>query len=123
MFNESRWGIKMKLFKQLTISTLLLSGFFSGCISANEMKITAKSQEISPDSKLHTYTGNVRIAFSDGNLSTKSTHASFQNGKTVMEGDVEIILSNAIAKTQRVTFIPSQQGIIAKMDRVTFTYQ
>jgi len=112
----------MKLFKQLTISTLLLSGLFSGCISANEMEITAKSQEISPDSKLRTYSGDVRIAFSDGNLSTKSTHASFQNGKTVMEGDVEIILSNAIAKTQRVTFIPSQQGIIAKMDRVTFTY-
>ena len=40
-----------------------------------------------------------------------------------MEGDVEIILSNAIAKTERVTFTPSQQGLIAQMDKVTFTYK
>lgn len=116
----------MKLFKKLMLSTFVLTGTFSNFSTANEMKemeITAKSQVISPDSKLHTYSGNVRIAFNNGNLSTKSSHASFQNGQTVMEGDVEIILSNAIAKTERVTFIPSQQGIIAKMDKVTFTYK
>jgi len=109
----------MKLFKQLALLTCVLSSF----ASANEMEITAKSQVISKDSKLHTYSGDVRIAFANGNLSTKSSYASFQDGKTVMEGDVEIILSNAVAKTQRVTFIPSQQGIVAKMDRVTFTYK
>ena len=46
-----------------------------------------------------------------------------ENGKTVMEGDVEIILNNAIAKTQRVTFTPSNQGFVAEMDKVTFTYK
>ena len=112
----------MKLFKKLVLTTFVLSGVFSNISTANEMEITSKSQKISPDSKFHTYTGNVRIAFTDGNLSTKSSQASFQNGKTIMEGDVEIILSNAIAKTERVTFIPSQQGLIAKMDKVTFTY-
>tara|TARA_R110000744_G_scaffold78514_4_gene154647 strand:- start:30447 stop:30788 length:342 start_codon:yes stop_codon:yes gene_type:complete len=113
----------MKLFKQLTLSVIVFSSVLSSFTSAHEMEITAKSQVISPDSKLHTYQGDVRIAFANGNLSTKSSHASFQNGKTVMEGDVEIILSNGVAKTQRVTFIPSQQGLIAKMDKVTFTYK
>jgi lipopolysaccharide export system protein LptA len=113
----------MKLIKQLALLTVVLSSTLSNVTSANEMEITAKSQVISKDSKLHTYSGNVRIAFTNGNLSTKSSHASFQDGKTVMEGDVEIILSNAIAKTERVTFIPSQQGIVAKMDRVTLTYK
>ena len=113
----------MKLFNKLTPTAFLLFCALSSMTSAHEMEITAKSQEISLDSKLHTYTGNVRIAFANGNLSTKSSHASFQNGQTVMEGDVEIILSNAIAKTERVTFIPSQQGLIAKMDKVTFTYK
>ena len=113
----------MKLFKQLALSTIVLSSVLSSFTSANEMEITAKSQVISKDSKLHTYSGNVRIAFADGNLSTKSSHASFEKGKTVMEGDVEIILSNAIAKTDRVTFTPSQHGFVAEMDRVTFTYK
>lgn len=113
----------MKLFKQLTLSTFVLASFLSSFTSANEMEITAKSQVISKDSKLHTYSGDVRIAFADGNLSTKSSSASFQNGKTVMEGDVEIMLSNAVAKTQRVTFVPAKQGIVAKMDTVTFTYK
>lgn len=116
-------GIKMKLFKKLVLSTFVLTSTFSNVSTANEMEITAKSQIISADSKLRTYTGNVRIAFSDGNLSTKSSHATFQNGQTIMEGDVEIILSDAIAKTERVTFTPSQQGLIAKMDKVTFTYK
>ena len=117
----------MKLFKQLALSSLVLSSalasVLSSVASANDMEITAKSQVISKDSKLHTYSGNVSIAFANGNLSTKSSHASFQNGKTVMEGDVEIILSNAVAKADRVTFIPSEQGIVAKMDRVTLTYK
>ena len=113
----------MKLFKQLALSTVVISSVLSSFTSANEMEITAQSQVISKDSKLHTYSGDVRIAFASGNLSTKSSHASFQNGKTVMEGDVEIILNNAVAKTQRVTFIPSQQGLVAKMDRVTLTYK
>tara|TARA_R110002167_G_scaffold3583_4_gene17377 strand:- start:17001 stop:17342 length:342 start_codon:yes stop_codon:yes gene_type:complete len=113
----------MKLFKQLALSTLVVSSVLSSFTSANEMEITAKSQVISKDNKLHTYSGDVRIAFANGSLSTKSTHASFQKGKTVMEGDVEIILNNAVAKTQRVIFIPSQQGFVAKMDRVTLTYK
>lgn len=113
----------MKLFKQLTLVTIVLSSAISGFTSAHEMEITANTQQISKDSKHHIYSGNVRIAFSDGNLSTKSSHASFENGKTVMEGDVEIILNNAIAKTQRVTFTPSNQGFVAEMDKVTFTYK
>jgi len=113
----------MKLFKQVTLFTLALTSVLSGLASANEMEITAKSQVISNDSKLHTYIGNVRIAFATSRLSTTSSHASFQNGKTVMEGDVEILLSNAVAKTQRVTFTPSQQGLVAEMDKVTFTYK
>ncbi len=108
---------------RLTLITVVLSSALSSFTFASDMKITAKSQIISPDSKLHTYSGDVRIAFANGNLATKSSQASFQKDKTVMEGDVEIILSNAIAKTQRVTFIPAQQGIIAKMDKVTFTYK
>lgn len=113
----------MKLFKQLTLVTIVLSSAISGFTSAHEMEITANTQQISKDSKHHIYSGNVRIAFADGNLSTKSSHASFENGKTVMEGDVEIILNNAIAKTQRVTFTPSNQGFVAEMDKVTFTYK
>jgi lipopolysaccharide assembly outer membrane protein LptD (OstA) len=113
----------MKLFKQLALSSIVLSSVLSSFTSANEMEITAKSQVISKDSKLHTYSGNVRIAFADGNLSTKSSHASFEKDKTVLEGDVEIILSNAIAKTDRVTFTPSQHGFVAEMDLVTFTYK
>ncbi len=113
----------MKLFKQLTLITFALSTVLPSVTSAKEMEITAKSQVISKDSKLHTYSGDVRIAFANGNLSTTSSHASFHRGKTVMEGDVEIILSNAIAKADRVTFTPSQHGIVAKMDKVTFTYR
>ncbi|MGB1261832.1 MAG: hypothetical protein ACPG52_02885 [Cognaticolwellia sp.] len=113
----------MKLFKQFSLSSLVFFSAFASFASANDMEITAKSQVISKDSKLHTYSGNVRIAFANASLSTKSSHASFQKGKTIMEGDVEIILTNAVAKADRVTFIPSQQGIVAKMDRVTFTYK
>jgi len=113
----------MILFKQLALASIVLSSVLSSFTSANEMEITAKSQVISKDSKLRTYSGDVRIAFTEGNLSTKSSSASFQGGKTVMEGDVEIMLSNAVAKTQRVTFVPSQKGIVAKMDSVTFTYK
>jgi len=113
----------MILFKKLTLSTVVVLSAISSFTSANEMEITAIKQVISENSKRHTYSGNVRIAFAHGNLSTKSSRASFQKGKTVMEGDVEIMLSNAIAKTQRVTFIPSQQGLVAEMDKVTFTYK
>lgn len=116
-------GIKMILFKKLTLSTVVVLSAISSFTSANTMEITATKQVISDNSKLHTYSGNVRIAFAHGSLSTKSSRASFQKGKTVMEGDVEIILSNAIANTERVTFIPSQQGLVAKMDKVTFTYK
>jgi lipopolysaccharide assembly outer membrane protein LptD (OstA) len=113
----------MILFKKLTQATVVVLSAISSVTSANEMEITAIKQVISENSKLHTYSGNVRIAFAHGNLSTKSSRASFQKGKTVMEGDVEIILNNAIAKTQRVTFIPSPQGLVAEMDKVTFTYK
>ena len=113
----------MKLFKILPLLTFVLIGVLSGFTSANEMEITAKNQTISKDSKFHTYSGNVRIAFANGKLSTKSSHASFQKDKTVLEGDIEIILGNAIAKTQKVTFISAQQGIVAEMDNVTFTYK
>lgn len=113
----------MKLFKQLTLVTIVLSSAVSGFTSANEMEITANNQKISQDSKFHIYSGNVRISFANGNLSTKSSHVSFENGKTVMEGDVEIILDNAVAKTQHVTFTPSNQGYVANMDKVTFTYK
>lgn len=112
----------MKLFKQCALLTVVLTSGLSSFTSANEMEITAESQVISKDSKRHIYSGDVRIAFADGNLSTKSSYASFRDGKTVMEGDVEIILNNAVAKTERVTFTPSQQGIVARMDKVTFTY-
>lgn len=113
----------MKLFKKLTLLTVVLSSALSNVVVANEMEITAKTQTISQDSKLHTYSGNVIIAFANGNLSTKSSHVSLQKNTTIMEGDVEIILDNAVAKTQRVTFTPSQQGLVAKMDKVTFTYK
>lgn len=113
----------MLLFNKLIRSTLVVLSAISSFTSANEMEITAIKQVISENNKLRTYSGNVSIAFTHGNLSTKSTRASFQKGKTVLEGDVEIILSNAIAKTQRVTFIPSKQGLVAKMDNVTFTYK
>ncbi|MFT6193144.1 MAG: hypothetical protein ACJASU_000038 [Cognaticolwellia sp.] len=116
-------GIRMLLFKKLMPATVVVLSAISSFTSANEMEITAINKVISENSKLHTYSGNVRIAFTHDNLSTKSSRASFQKGKTVMEGDVEIIFSNAIAKTQRVTFIPSQQGLVAEMDKVTFTYK
>lgn len=113
----------MKLFNTAILAALILSSISSGFTSANEMEITAKNQVISKDSKHHTYSGNVIIAFADGNLSTKSSHVSLLKNTTVMEGDVEIILHNAIAKTQRVTFTPSQQGFVARMDKVTLTYK
>jgi len=113
----------MKLIKQLTLTTLALSSLVSGFTTANEMEITANNQKITQNNKFHIYSGNVRIAFNNANLTTKSSHATFENGKTVMEGDVEIILDNAIAKTQRVTFTPSDHGFVAEMDKVTFTYK
>ncbi len=113
----------MKLFKQVALLTFVISSVLSGLTSANEIEITAKSQVISNDNKLHTYSGDVRIAFATSSLSTTSSHASFQNGNTVMEGDVEILFKNAIAKTQRVTFKPTQDGLIAEMDKVTLTYK
>ncbi|WP_085300032.1 hypothetical protein [Cognaticolwellia mytili] len=113
----------MKLFKKTTLLILSLSITLIGFTSASEMEITSKKQFISKDNKHHTYSGDVIISFANGNLSTKSSHVSLQKNTTVMEGDVEIILQNAIAKTQRVTFTPSQQGFIAQMDQVTLTYK
>ena len=113
----------MKLFKRLALTTILVSSTVSGFITANEMEITATNQFTSKDSKHHTYVGNVRIAFANGNLSTKSSHVSLQKDTTIMEGDVEIILHNAIVKTQRATFTPSQHGFVASMDKVILTYK
>ena len=109
----------MKLFKTLILLAVVISSF----TSANDMEITAKDQFILKDSKQHVYAGNVIMSFAGDNLQTKSTSVSLQNGTRIMEGDVEIILTNAVAKTQKVTFIPSKQGFVAKMDKVIFTYK
>jgi lipopolysaccharide export system protein LptA len=113
----------MKLFKQVALFIFVLLSVLSGLASANEIEITAKSQVISNNNKLHTYSGDVRIAFATSRLSTTSSHAYFRDGQTIMEGDVEIRLKNAIAKTQRVTFKPTQDGLIAEMDKVTLSYR
>lgn len=110
----------MKLYKKLALLTLAVSNF----VSANEMEISAQKQVVSKDTKVQTYIGDVRISFADDNQpETKAAVMRFENGKTVMEGDVEIILKNAVAVADKVTYTTSNNGLVAKMDKVTFTFK
>ncbi|OKY24917.1 hypothetical protein [Thalassotalea sp. PP2-459] len=110
----------MKLFKKLALLTLVVSSF----ASANEMEISAQKQAVSNNTKVQTYIGNVRISFADDNQpETRAAVMRFEDGKTVMEGDVEIILNNAVAIADKVTYISSNNGLVAKMDKVTFTFK
>ncbi|WP_206485724.1 hypothetical protein [Thalassotalea sp. G2M2-11] len=109
----------MKLFKKLALLTVMVSSF----ASANEMEISAQKQMFSKNTKVQTYISDVRISFADDNQpETKAAVMRFENGKTVMEGDVEIILNNAVAVADKVTYTASNSGLVAKMDKVTFTF-
>ncbi len=110
----------MKSCKKLALLTVVVSSF----ASANEMEISAQKQIVSKNTKVQTYIGDVRISFADDNQpETKATVMRFENGKTVMEGDVEIILNNAVAVADKVTYIASNNGLVAKLDKVTFTFE
>ncbi len=110
----------MKLFNKLALLTVVVSSF----ASANEMEISAQKQVSSNNTKIQTYIGDVRISFADDDQpETKASVMRVENGKTVMEGNVETILNNAVAVADKVTYIASNDGVVAKMDKVTFTFK
>ncbi|MCF2861377.1 hypothetical protein ABMY44_04295 [Pseudoalteromonas sp. Cnat2-41] len=47
----------------------------------------------------------------------------FENGETVMQGDVTIVLNNAVALADKVTYISSKSGLIAKADKVAVNFK
>lgn len=47
----------------------------------------------------------------------------FENGETVVQGDMTIVLNNAVALADKVTYISSKSGLIAKADKVTFNFK
>ena len=47
----------------------------------------------------------------------------FENGETVMQGDMTIVLNNAVALADKVTYISSKRGLIAKAGKVTFNFK
>lgn len=110
----------MKLLKTLALVSLVASGV----ASANEMEVSAQQKLISKNSKVQTYIGDVRITFADDDQpETKAQVMRFENGETVMEGDVTMVLNNAVASADKVTYISSKNGLIAKADKVTFNFK
>ena len=110
----------MKLLKVLAVVAITLSS----SVLANQHIITANKQVYSLDNKTQTYIGNVHLSFDDKNkFQTTSNNVSFNNGNTVMEGEVVITFNNITAVTNKVTFSESDSGVLAKMDEVTFTYK
>jgi lipopolysaccharide export system protein LptA len=109
----------MKIFKKLLLFIFVISHYSY----AEELKITAQKEIITENNKVHTYIGNVLITFSDSeHPEITSSSVSMVNGKTVMEGNVEIILNSATAVTNRVVCTKTQNGFLAKMDKVVVTY-
>ena len=47
----------------------------------------------------------------------------FENGETVMQGDVTIVLNNAVALAGKVTYISSKSGLTAKADKVAVNFK
>lgn len=47
----------------------------------------------------------------------------FENGETVMEQDVTMVLNNAVALADKVTYIASNSGLIAKADKVAVNFK
>jgi len=110
----------MYLIKTLAVCAVLMSGF----ATANQMEISSQKLTVSKSDKTQTYSGDVRIAFlKDMPLETKADLVRIENGKTIMQGKVEIKLNNAIAMTEKVSFLDSKEGLIAEMDEVTFTFK
>ncbi|MEL0639470.1 hypothetical protein V6260_02490 [Pseudoalteromonas aliena] len=110
----------MMLLKVLAVVAITLSS----SVLANQHIITANKQVYSLDNKTQTYIGNVHLSFDDKNkFQTTSNNVSFNNGNTVMEGEVVITFNNITAVTNKVTFSESDSGVLAKMDEVTFTYK
>ena len=110
----------MKLLKVLAVVAIALPSV----VLANQHVITANKQIYSVDSKTQTYIGDVHLSFDDKNkFQTTSNNVSFNNGDTVMEGEVVITYNNITAVTDKVTFSKSDSGVLAKMDEVTFTYK
>jgi lipopolysaccharide export system protein LptA len=110
----------MKLCKKLALLTTLASSF----VFANEMEILAQKQVIANDTKVKKYIGDVRISFADNNQpETKAAVMRVENGHTVIEGNVEITLNNAVAMADKLTYTVSNDGVVAQMDKVTFTFK
>jgi lipopolysaccharide export system protein LptA len=109
----------MKILKRLILCVFVMSQFSF----AAEVKITAQKEVVTSNAKVHTYIGNVQITFSENDHpKTTSNSVSIADGKTVMEGDVEITFNHATALTNKVVYTQTQSGLIAKMDKVTITY-
>lgn len=110
----------MKFLKGLVFSTVLASGL----TSAAQMEISSQQQFVSENSKIHTYSGDVQINFGDSQKpETLADTISVENGKTIMEGNVEIRLDNAVAIADKVVYITSEKGLIAQTDKVTLTFE
>ena len=109
----------MKILKRLLLCTFVISHF----TYADELKITANETIHMSNTNVHKFVGNVQINFSvNDQPKTKSDIVSMVDGKTIMEGDVEITLEHITAVTNRVVYVKTPTGLVAKMDKVTITY-
>ncbi|GHB60605.1 hypothetical protein GCM10008107_07310 [Psychrosphaera saromensis] len=109
----------MKLFKKLLLCIFVISHFSY----AQELKITAQKEVVTNNNKVHTYIGNVQITHSENEQpQITSNTVSMANGKTVMEGNVKMIFSHVTAVTNKVVYVQTKSGFVAKMDKVIVTY-
>ena len=108
----------MKIF---TILAILLFSTFT-VATESSIEITANKQHISLNKKQHTFIGNVKVTLLNQDFASHSSKAHFKNGTSIMEGDVEIILADAIVKTDKVVIKSTDNGLIAEMDEMTLMY-
>lgn len=112
-------GTYMKLSKILLLFTFVISHF----AYAEELNISAKEHLVTNDAKIQTFIGDVEIRFSENeHPETESNSVSMANGKTVMEGDVKITFDHITAVTDRVVYVETPTGLVARMDKVVITY-
>lgn len=109
----------MKILKKLILCIFVISHFSY----AEEIKITAKKEIISNNETVHTFIGNVQFTHSENEQpKITSNSVNMANGKTVMEGNVKMTFSHLTAVTNRVVYMQTQNGFLAKMDKVIVTY-
>ena len=109
----------MKLSKYLALFTV----FASNIVAANEMEISTQKQALPNNTKQQIYIDDVRISFANNNQhETTEAVMRFKNGQTTVEGNIEIALYKAVAVANNVTYKVSNNGVLAQMDKVTFSF-